>query len=154
VTSYAVSMTDQISGSLLQDVELAGLDDMKLTLGGGTTTTLAGGAKIDSDSHVTLEPLTTTSTVDLKPVTVDACVRLELGTLPATDVHTPYEQRWAVEFLGVELFALKVSGETTTSVRPAPRSGTVLDIERHSFPDHECGCGGRGQHTHHVVLDQ
>ena len=162
MTSYSVSMTDQISGSLVQDVELSGLDDMKLTVDGGTTTTLAGGtkttlaggAKIDSDAHVTLEPVTTTSTVNLEPVTLDACVRLELGALPATDVHTPYEQRWAVEFLGIELFALKVSGETTTSVRPARRGGTVLGLEGHSSADHDCGCGGHANHPHRVVLDQ
>jgi hypothetical protein len=146
-------MTDQISGSLLQDVDLKGLDDMKLNVGGGTTTTLAGGAKIDSDTKVTLEPVTTTSTIDLEPVAVDSCVRLELGALPATDVHTPYRQRWAIEILGIELMALKVSGETTTSVRPARRTGTVLGIETHGGPDRDCGCGGHGheQHAPYVV---
>ena len=152
------TFAQQISGSLLEDVDLKGLDGMKLDLGGGTTSTLAGGAKFDSDATLTVEPVTTTSTihldpvtstVDLKPVAVDSCVRLELGPLPATDVHTPYEQRWALEVLGIELIALKVSGETTTSVRPARRTGTLLDIEQH---DHESQCGGHEPKPHRVVL--
>jgi hypothetical protein len=152
VADYSVSMTDQISGSLLQDVDLKGLDNMKLNLGGGTTSTLAGGAKIDSDATVRLEPVTTTSTVNLEPVAVDSCVRLELGALPATDVHTPYQQRWALEILGVELVALKVSGETTTSVRPARRTGTVLDIERHSAGHRDCGCDGHAHTTQPYIV--
>jgi hypothetical protein len=160
------SMSDQLSGSLLQDVDLKGLDNMKLDLSGGTKTTLAGGAKIDSDAKITLEPVTTTSTitlepvttsstVDLKPVAVDTCVRLELGALPATDIHTPYEQRWAIEFLGVELLAFKLSGETTTSVRPARRAGTVFGLDKHADADHDCGCGcggGSKRQPHRVVL--
>ena len=154
MADYSFDVTDHVGGSLVQDVELSGLNDMKLTLGGGTETKLAGEAKIDSDAHVRLEPIHTTSKVDLEPVTVDSCVRLELGALPATDVHTPYQQRWAVEILGVELFALKVSGETTTSVRAARRSGTVLSIEKHGAPDHDCGCGRPAHHPHSVVIGE
>jgi hypothetical protein len=152
VAEYSFDVTDHVDGSLIQEVELSGLDDMRLTLGGGTTTALAGEAKIDSDAHVRLDPVTTSSTIDLEPVTVDSCVRLELGNLPATDVHTPYQQRWAVEVLGVELFALNVSGETTTSVRPARRTGTVLSIEKHGTSEPDCGCGGHKQQPHPVVI--
>jgi hypothetical protein len=162
VADYSVSMSDQISGSLVQDVDISGLDDVKLNLSGGTTTTLAGGTKLDSEakltlepvtttSTITLEPVTTTSTVNLEPVAVDSCLRLELGSPPPTDVHTPYEQRWALEVLGVELLALKVSGETTMSVRPAGRSGTVFGTERHAERDHDCGCDGHGAHRMHRV---
>ncbi|HSV66929.1 MAG TPA: hypothetical protein VLJ59_13595 [Mycobacteriales bacterium] len=140
---------DQIlSGSLVQDIttELTGLDKVHVTVDGGTTTTLAG--TVGSTVTVTLEPVTTTSTVDLKPVTttstvdlkpvtttstvdlkpvvVDSCVRLELGPLPPTEISTPYEQRWAMSLWGLEIFALSVSGRTTTEVRPADRRPIVV----------------------------
>jgi hypothetical protein len=141
---------DQIlSGSLTQDLSLSGLDDMKLdlTLDGGTTTTLAGETTVNTDSTVTLEPVTTTSTVtlepvtttstvDLEPVSVDSCVRVELAPAPPTEVSTPYEQRWAVSLLGVELFALCLSGRTVTEVRPLPRRPQVFELEHHhEHPD-------------------
>ena len=132
-----------ISGSLTQDLSFSGLDDMglDLTLDGGTTTTLAGETTLNTDSTVTLEPVTTTSTVtlepisttstvDLEPVTVDSCVRVELAPPPATEVCTPYEQRWAVSLLGVELFALCVSGRTVTELRPLTNRPRVFELER------------------------
>lgn len=106
---------------------LAGLDGMSLTLDGGTTTSLAG------ETTVTLTPVTTDSTVrttsaiDLEPLAVDSCVRVELGPLPPTDVCTPYEQHWSFTLLGVELFAIGLTGTARTQVRPQRHGPVVLD---------------------------
>lgn len=120
---------------------LAGLDDMSLTLDGGTTTTLAGGTTLNSTidlrpvtstATVTLAPVTTDSTVrtssaiDLEPVAVDSCVRVELGPLPATEVCTPYEQQWSFSLFGVELFALGLHGTARTQIRPDRPRPVVL----------------------------
>jgi hypothetical protein len=119
---------------------LSGLDDMKLTLAGGTTNTNNGENTVHSDATITLEPVTTTSavtttssvdttsTVDLKPVAVDTCVRLELGPPPATEVSTPYEQTWGWSVLGLELFALTVRGSSTTHIRPEHHGPVVIDL--------------------------
>jgi hypothetical protein len=125
---------------------LTGLDNMKLTLAGGTTNTNNGENTVHTDSTVTLEPVTTTSTVDttsrvdsassvdttssvdLKPVAVDTCVRLELGPPPATEVCTPYEQTWGWSVLGLELFAITVRGSTTTHIRPEHHGPVVIDL--------------------------
>ena len=125
---------------------LTGLDDMKLTLAGGTTNTNNGENTVHSDATITLEPVTTTSTVnttssidstsdltssstvDLKPVAVDTCVRLELGPPPATEVSTPYEQTWGWSVLGLELFALTVRGSSTTHIRPEHHGPVVIDL--------------------------
>jgi len=125
---------------------LTGLDDMRLTVAGGTTNTNNGENTVHSDARVTLEPVTTTSTVtttssidsssdltstatvDLKPVAVDTCVRLELGPPPATEVCTPYEQTWGWSVLGLELFALTVRGSSTTHIRPEHHGPVVIDL--------------------------
>ena len=125
---------------------LAGLDDMKLTLAGGTTNTNNGENTVHGDATITLEPVTTTSTVnttsnldsrssvdttssvDLKPVAVDTCVRLELGPPPATEVCTPYEQTWGWSVLGLELFALTVRGRATAHIRPEHHGPVVIDL--------------------------
>ena len=127
--------TNVTTGPITADVtsELTGLDDMRLTLAGENT--------VHSDATVTLEPVTTTSTIDLQPVTstvdttssldlkpvaVDSCVRLELAP-PAMEVATPYEQRWSWSVLGLELFSLSVNGRSTTHVRPERRGPVVID---------------------------
>ncbi|KQU65328.1 hypothetical protein ASD62_09765 [Phycicoccus sp. Root563] len=125
---------------------LAGLDDMKLTLAGGTTNTNNGENTVHTDSAITLAPVTTTSTVnttsrldsassvdttasvDLKPVAVDTCVRLELGPPPATEVCVPYDQQWSWSVLGLELFAITVRGSTTAHIRPEHRGPVVIDL--------------------------
>ncbi len=139
---------DQIvSGTLGANVNatLAGLDNIHTTLDGGLTSTLAGHTDHTTTSTVTVTPLSTSSdvrvelapvkastdsridqTVDLKPVAVDSCVRVVLGELPPTDLHTPYEQTWSWSLLGQELFSLTVRGETTTRLSPGQRRPHVI----------------------------
>ena len=83
---------------------------------------------VSSDARITLAPLETTSSIDLKPVAVDSCVRLELAPPPPTEVCTPYEQRWGWSVLGLELFSLSVSGQTSTHVRPERARPIVVDL--------------------------
>ncbi len=136
-----------VTGSVMADVtsELTGLDNMLLTLAGGTKTTLAGENTVHSDAALTVAPVTTTSTIDLRPVTttaavdttssldlkpvaVDSCVRLELAPPPPTEISTPYETTWSWSILGLELFALSVSGRTSTHVRPERTDPLVIDL--------------------------
>jgi hypothetical protein len=134
------SINTNLSGAVNSDVTadvtstLAGLDGMNLTLAGGTTTTLAGENTVNTDSKVTLAPVTTTSkldsasVIDLRPVALDSCVRLELAPPPATEVCTPYEQQWSWSVLGLELFAVTVRGSTSTHVRPARTDPVVIEL--------------------------
>jgi hypothetical protein len=132
------SIDTNLSGAVNSDVTadvtstLAGLDAMNLTLAGGTTTTLAGENTVNTDSKVALAPVTTTSTVnsavDLRPVALDSCVRLELAPPPPTEVCTPYEQQWSWSVLGLELFAVTVRGSTSTHVRPAHTDPVVIEL--------------------------
>lgn len=125
-----------VTGSVMADVtsELTGLDNMKLTLAGETKTRLDSESKVRSDATLTLAPLTTTSSVDtsssldLKPVAVDSCVRLELAPPPPTQISTPYETTWSWSILGLELFALSVSGRASTHVRPDRPDPLVIDL--------------------------
>ena len=114
MANYSIDTTVYGGNTFSSDVNadvtstLTGLDDMKLTLAGGTTNTNNGTNTVHSDATITLEPVTTTSTVnttsnldsrssvdttssvDLKPVAVDTCVRLELGPPTASVVSTAY----------------------------------------------------------------
>ncbi len=156
MADFTVDSTVFGGNTFVADVtsNLAGLEDMKLTLDGGTTTRLEGENTVHSDATITLEPVTTTSavtadvdttlksdstlsstsavdtrsSVDLKPVAVDTCVRLELGPPPATEVCMPYEQQWSWSLLGLELFAITVRGSTTAHIRPEHHGPVVIDL--------------------------
>ena len=156
MADFTVDSTVFGGNTFVADVtsNLAGLEDMKLTLAGGTTNTNNGENTVHSDATVTLQPVTTTSTVradvdttlksdstlsatsavdtrsslDLKPVAVDTCVRLELGPPPATEVCMPYDQQWSWSLLGLELFAISVRGSTTAHIRPEHHGPVVIDL--------------------------
>jgi hypothetical protein len=139
----------KISGSLLSDVDakvaIVGLDDIHVdtTVGGRLDTsadvTLHSDSKVATTSSIDVAPLSTASSVDLKPVAVDTCVRVELGSLPATELSTPWEQRLGLSILGLEVFAWVLCGESTTTVRPAQRQPLVAgSVESHG---RGCSCG-------------
>lgn len=120
------------------DVHLSGLDDVR------TSTTIAGETTLHSDSSLTantdarlsVEPVELASTatvgVDLQPVAVDTCLRIELAPPPPTVVRTPWTSRLGFTWLGVEVLAVSVSGEVRTHVEPAPRTPQTLGtVERH-----------------------
>ena len=93
-TKLSGTVNSDVTADVTADVtsRLAGLDDMTLTLAGGTTTT----SSVDTTSKVD-----SASMIDLRPVALDSCLRLELAPPPETEVCTPYEQRWSWSVLGL-----------------------------------------------------
>jgi hypothetical protein len=151
----------QVSGSLLSDVDadlrLGGLDDINVDskVSGKLDSDinakadakvdgkLAATVRSDSDMHTDSKVVTDSrvaSSVDLAPVAVDSCIRVELGSMPATEVHTPWEQRLGLSVLGVELFAWVLAGQTTTTLRPLPKLpqliGSVEQVRVGHNPTH------------------
>ena len=132
-------------GPITADVTttLAGLDDMQLTLAGGTTTTLARREHTAHRRHVSLDPVNTTAVLELKPVSTRPAstarpgrphaagrrlLRPRSSSAPARDegVH-PLRAAWSWSVLGFELFSLTVRGELTTHLRPDRVDPVVID---------------------------
>jgi hypothetical protein len=151
--SFDTHVSGSIASDVAADVTLGGLNDIKVDskLGSdskvvATVTSdgkLATESKVASDSSVSTDSkVATTSNVDLAPVALDSCVRIELGPLPPTQVSTPWEQRFGLSVLGLELVAWTVSGRTATTVMPAtPEPHVMGTIERghnhrHDEDDH------------------
>jgi hypothetical protein len=88
-----------------------------------------------------------TSTLDLKPLALDVCLRTGEASIPPTHICEPYHHRIGLTLLGIELFGVVWSGQnqrivddrrsrpTTVwgHVEPAPR--VELGLPRH--PPHE-----------------
>jgi hypothetical protein len=144
--SFDTHVSGSIASDVAADVTLGGLNDIKVDskLGSdskvvATVTSdgkLATESKVASDSSVSTDSkVATTSNVDLAPVAVDSCVRIE--PLPPTQVSTPWEPRFGLSVLGLELVAWTVSGRTATTVMPAaPEPHVVGSIERGHVSSH------------------
>src|SRR4051812_10277205 len=108
--------------------DINGLDRINSTLNSDLTVRSDGPLRTDSTTRVTLEPLSSATTVglDVEPVAVDSCVRVEFGRLPPTRVHTPWKHQVGFLLFGVEMFAVSFTGETTTYVEDAPHRPRVV----------------------------
>lgn len=175
------TLAQQISGSLLSDVDadvrLGGLDDINIDTNVAgrldsavtadatvkTDSKLVSDSKVSSDSVVKSDSTVKSdsrieSSVDLAPVAVDSCIRVELGSLPPTQLHTPWHQRLGLSVFGLELFAWTLSGESTTTLRPVPRTPQLIGSVEQAIAggpghghgdDHDHGHGHPGEHEHH-----
>ena len=150
MADYSVDVNNSGSVEVDSDVHLDGLDNIKVdtTLHGGTTLNSESDVTLHSDAtaRLTLDPVTTTSTIgmDLEPVAVDSCVRIELAPVAPTLVRSPWEQRVGFSLFGVELAAISWRGESTTYVEPAPSRPLVMGSthqDRHAG-HHQDGHGG------------
>lgn len=156
------TLGQQISGSLLSDVDadlrLGGLDNIDIDssvsgkldsdIDAKVDAKLAGSLTTDSDVRTQSKVVTDSrvaSSVDLAPVAVDSCIRVELGSLPATQLHTPWEQRLGLTVFGIELFAWVLSGQTMSTLRPAPTAprlvGSLEEVRGEHGPGHGTGHG-------------
>lgn len=117
--------------------------------------------KVDSNSRQEVaytDPIRTdassNSTLDLKPIALDVCMRTGPASLPPTHVCEPYHHRIGLTLLGVEVFGVAWSGETQTIVqdrggRPMVAWGPVVsapptvhvDLPQHGHHPHRHGGG-------------
>jgi len=85
--------------------------------------------KVDSSNRqeVVYDPIRTdsSSTVDVKPLAMDVCVRSGPAPLPPTHICEPYRHHIGLTLLGVEVIGLAWSGESQTIVDDRPRRPVV-----------------------------
>jgi hypothetical protein len=98
--------------------------------------------RVDNRQEVAYtDPIRTDSTLDLKPVALDMCVRTGQASLPPTHVCEPYRHKLAFTLMGVEMYGLELSGESQTIVDDRPSRqvipGEILGrpLEHHSHHD-------------------
>ncbi len=115
---------------------------------------------VDSRQEIAVtDPIRTdaSSTVDLKPVALDVCVRTGQASIPPTHICEPYNHRIGLSLLGVEVFGIAWCGESQTIVddrrmHPSVAWGAVMPSPLHvGLPyapppahkkDHRGGRGG------------
>src|SRR3954452_16872621 len=121
--------------------------------------------KVDNRQEIAYtDPIRTdaNSTLDLKPVAMDVCVRTSQPPTPPPPICEPYHHRIGLTMFGVELFGVAWSGDSQTIVedrrsRPSVVCGRVVPAplqqvtRRRGFHDRVGGPGHRlrGHGGHH-----
>lgn len=121
-------------------IEIQGLDNIKQTL----TLALPQPFKTDSRQELVLpQPFKTESrqelavtqpivtegrnamSLDIRPMTVDLCLNVNLGPPAPTCVRQPYHHHFGLTLFGLELMGLNFSGESQTIVQDVPKQPQV-----------------------------
>ena len=123
-------------------VEIKGLDnikataDIKLPQPFKTDTTIdlklpqpfKTESKQELDMAIT-RPIETDSksamSLDIRPMTVDLCLKVSLGPIPPTCIRQPYHTHFGLTLYGQELFGFNYSGESQVIVQDLPKQPQV-----------------------------
>src|SRR4051794_8154182 len=112
--------------------------------------------KVDNRQEIAYtDPIRTdaNSTLDLKPVAMDVCLRTGQASIPPTHICEPYHHRIGLTLLGIELFGLAWSGDSQTIVddrrsRPAEVFGDVFAAPTQHVPLPHAHHDDRHAHQH------
>ncbi len=93
--------------------------------------------RVDNRQEVAYtDPIRTDSTLDLKPVAFDMCVRTGQASLPPTHVCEPYRHKIAFTLMGMEMYGLVLSGESQTIVDDRPTRQVIAGEILRPPPEH------------------
>jgi hypothetical protein len=123
-------------------VEIKGLDNLKAAIDlklpqpfkTETTTELKLPQPFKTESRQELaitQPIVTDSNsksamaLDIRPLTVDLCLKVSLGPIPPTCIRQPYHTHFGFTLYGQELFGFNFSGESQVIIQDLPKQPQV-----------------------------
>lgn len=87
-----------------------------------TDSNLRSASTITSDSQIRANTQSGIA-LDVRPLTLDVCMKLEFGKLPPTCIRQPYQHHFGITLFGVEMIGFNFVGESRVvieDVHPAP----------------------------------
>jgi hypothetical protein len=84
---------------------------------------------LDLNTVMEIKPIVMTNNsnvaMDLKPVQLDFCLKLDFGAPPPMCVRMPYSHHFGITLFGVELLGFNFSGESQTILDELPKKPQV-----------------------------
>jgi hypothetical protein len=84
---------------------------------------------LDLNTVMEIKPIVMTNNsnvgLDVKPVQLDFCLKLDFGAPPPMCVRMPYSHHFGITLFGVELFGFNFSGESQTILDELPKRPQV-----------------------------
>jgi hypothetical protein len=136
-TSMSVDTTVTADTTIDSTVDIVGLDDINVR----SELVLPQPFKTESKGELTFpkpirtemavtEPIVSQNTshvgLDIKPLTVDLCARLEIDSLPPTCIRQPYHHHYGITLFGIEIWGFDVEGESRTIIDDLPQRPQVV----------------------------
>ena len=82
------------------------------------------------------EPIVSENTsnigLDVRPLTVDLCFKMEFGPLPQTCIRQPYRHHFGITLFGVEVLGFNFMGESQTVIENIPKKPQVISGGHHT----------------------
>ena len=96
---------------------------------------------LSTDSKIAItEPIVSQNTsnigLDVRPMVVDLCFKLDFGEFPPTCIRQPYQHHFGVTFMGMELFGFNFAGESQIIIENIPKKPRVLPGQHHVAAKH------------------
>lgn len=94
----------------------------------------------DLNSVMEIRPIQMANDIDLdiRPVVMDLCFKLELGGPPPTSIRRPYSHHFGITLFGTEVVGFNLVGESRMIIEELPKKPHLVLGGRHG-----------GSHSHH-----
>ncbi len=85
-------------------------------------------ADLDVDTTMDIKPIQLSNDIDLdiRPVVMDLCFKLEFGAPPPTCIRQPYSHHFGITLFGMEVLGFNFSGESRIIVDELPKKPQVV----------------------------
>jgi hypothetical protein len=80
-----------------------------------TNSTLTSNSTINSDSRIRAQT-ESGIVLDVRPMVVDLCMKIEFGRLPPTCIRQPYQHHFGITLFGMEVLGFNFVGESRTII--------------------------------------
>lgn len=126
---------DEITINGLEDINV----DFELSVPDPIVTQSTANANITTNNGLTLsvpEPIrletdasldsTSGINLDIQPLTLDVCMKMEFGKLPPTCIRQPYKHHFGITLFGVEMIGFNFVGESRTVIEDVQAAPHVV----------------------------
>jgi hypothetical protein len=98
------------------------------------------------------EPIVTESAsniaLDVRPMVVDLCFKVEFGDFPATCIRQPYQHHFGITLFGVELLGFNFVGESQTIIDSIPKRPQIAGGTQQRTASHSASRAASSQGLH------
>jgi hypothetical protein len=103
-------------------------------------------ASIDTTMEIRPIQMSNDIDLDIRPVVMDLCFKLEFGGPPPTCIRQPYNHHFGITLFGMEVLGFNFAGESRIIVEEVPKKPQMVMGARHGS-GYSAGHGEKGGHS-------
>jgi hypothetical protein len=103
-------------------------------------------ASVDTSMEIKPIQLSNDIDLDIRPVVMDLCLKLEFGAPPPTSIRQPYNHHFGITLFGTEVLGFNFVGESRIIVEELPKKPQMVMGASHSS-GHSGGHGDKRGHA-------